>query len=115
MTPGIFPSRRMRRVAREPSSRPTLAAKVTSAMTDLLKMMQSECSDGHRASGGRPTSVAARSGGPPAGALGQVVAPEEFGDRGVLEHGVNGFGEDGGHREDLQLVEIAVLGHRQGV
>ena len=66
-----------------------------------------------------PSRAARRDGDPPAPtpaqSLDQVVPAEELGDRGVLEHRVDGVGDDLGHREHLELVEGAVLGHGQRV
>src|SRR5664279_1412460 len=54
---------------------------------------------------------------PPRGSepSGQVVPAEDLRHRGVLEHRVDGIGDQLGHRQHLQLVEATVLGDGQGV
>ena len=39
---------------------------------------------------------------------GEVLAPEDLRHRGVLEHGIDGVGDELGHRQHLELVEAAV-------
>ncbi len=46
---------------------------------------------------------------------GQVVAAEDLRHRRVLEDGVDGVGDQLGHRHHLQLVDAPVLGDREGV
>src|ERR1700679_3365567 len=116
MTAGILPSRRRRRTAREPVGRPTSAASTTSAIADLLRWREwwSRTARGlRRTAHQRSRAAAGRTTGPTGPArrcLDQVVAAEELGDRGVLEHGVDGVGDDLGHGQDLELVEDPVLG-----
>src|ERR1700727_1338571 len=102
MTAGIFPSRRRRRTAREPVGRPTSAASTTSAIANLLRWRERRSRTAHglrrtahqrsRVAAGRTTGRAWADG--PRAGLDQVVAAEELGDRGVLEDGVDGVGDD---------------------
>src|SRR3984957_5014006 len=118
MTAGILPSRRRRRTAREPVGRPISAASTTSAMTNLLRWRErwSRTAQGlRRTAYQRSRTGPGRTTGRPPVLSDQVVPAEELGDRGVLEDGVNGVGDDLGDGQNLELVEDPVLGHRQGI
>src|ERR1019366_3328495 len=93
-TAGILPSWRSRRAELEPEGRPASASKMNSAMGEELLGCDERATQHRRHGTAEEKPI-------PAPRSGEVVAPEDLRHRGVLEHGVDGVGDELGHREDL--------------
>src|ERR1700730_8675210 len=104
----MWPAARRRPDSRDPVGRPVSASRVISAMTTrsytcLVPLVRAAIV---------PLAGAASHSPAPPSRLGLVLPAEDLGYGAVLEDGVDGVGEDLGHRDDLDLVDL-LLG-RQG-